>query len=759
MFTHQGSAQVVSGTVSEKDAMGHKAGLPGVNVFWIGTTKGTFTDEKGKFRIVKDGIKDYRLVFSSLGYKKDTVTVGKDRLKVDFLMNPDNQNLTEVEIKGKQEDSFISKLRAQQTTFINIGELQRAACCNLAESFETNPSVDVSFSDAVTGAKQIQMLGLSGIYSQVMTESIPMLRGLASTFGLNYIPGPWMESIQVSKGAASVVNGYESITGQINVEYKKPEHSEKFYINLFVNSNLRFEANANGSIKINDKLSTMLFVHVDDLRHKFDHNHDGFMDVPMMTTYNIFNRWDYINPGKWVSKFGIKYLDENRQGGQMDFDKTTWSTDTTGISNDAKKYGMGIRTKRIEAFWKNGIFIPGHPSSSFGLILSGVNHEQHAFYGINQYNGHEQSIYANLIFTTNVKNPNHKISTGLSYLLDDFHENYNQNQLLYLYQLYPDSSLFKLIGNKVVNYTRNRTEWVPGLFFEYTLNIRDKFSMIAGARVDYNNQYAWYFTPRLHMKYRFNQSTVIRASVGKGYRTANVFAENSGIFVSQRILNFVGELKQEEAWNFGINFTKDFTLFHHKAEFSIDAYRTSFLNQVIVDIDSLPTAVFIYNLHGRSYSNSIQAQFTFDPVDRFTITMAFRINDVKVTENSELRIKPFVNLYKGLVTLSYATKWEKWKFDLTGQLNGPQRLPDTQKMPQKLQRPGTSPPYFQLLAQVTKKFKYIDIYLGGENLTNFTQSDPITEYWKPYHTHFDGAMGWGPILGATVYAGIRLTIK
>ncbi len=568
-----------------------------------------------------------------------------------------------------------------------------------------------------------------------------------------------MESIQVSKGAASVVNGYESITGQINVEYKKPEHSEKLYINLFGNSNLRFEANGNGAVKINNKLSTMLFVHVDDQRYKFDRNHDGFMDVPMLTTYNIFNRWDYINPGKWVSKFGIKYLDENRRGGQMDFNKSTWNTDTTGITNDVKKYGMGIRTKRLEAFWKNGIFIPDHPTSSFGLILSGVNHEQNAFYGINQYSGHERSIYANLIFTAEIKSPDHKISTGVSYLLDDFRENYDQVQLIYLYQVYPDSSLFKLHDFKKVDYTRNRTERVPGAFFEYTLNIKEKFSMIAGARMDYNNLYGWYFTPRLHMKYRFGKNSVLRASAGKGYRTPNIFAENSGIFVSQRVVNFADNLKQEEAWNFGMNFTQEFTLFHHKAEFSIDAYRTSFIHQVVVDIDSLPTAAFIYNLDGRSYSNSIQAQLTFAPVHSLGVTMAFRVNDVMETEGSKLRTKPFVSLYKGLVTLSYATKWDKWKFDLTGQLNGPQRIPDTKKMPAKLQRSTSSPAYFQLLAQVTKKFKYIDIYIGGENLTNFTQSDPITEYWKPYHTHFDGAMGWGPILGATVYAGIRLTIK
>jgi len=752
-------AQSVHGVIYEYDQQGHKIGFPGVNVSWIGTSKGTFSDASGKFELSKKGIQDYRIVVSFIGYKKDTLIVEKVKTKIDYRMIPDNQNLMEVEIKGKQDDSFISKLKAQQTQVINIGELQRAACCNLAESFETNPSVDVSYSDAVTGAKQIQLLGLSGIYSQVMTESIPMLRGLASSFGLNYIPGPWMESIQVSKGAASVVNGYESITGQINVEYKKPEHSEKLHLNFFGNSNLRFEANANGSIQFNDKLSTMLFVHVDDSRYKFDRNHDGFMDAPMLTTYNIFNRWDYINPGKWVSKFGIKYLDENRSGGQMEFDKRTWNTDTTGISNDSKKYGIGVHTRRLEAFWKNGFFIKNHPTSSFGLILSGINHEQDAFYGINKYNGHERSLYANLIFTSDVKSQNHKISAGFSCLLDDFRENYDQNQLTYLYQIYPDSSLFKLYNDTLVNYIRNRTEWVPGAFFEYTLNVKEKFAMIIGARIDYNSLYGWCFTPRLHLKYKFNESTVLRASAGKGYRTVNVFAENTGIFVSQRSLLFLENLNQEEAWNFGINFTKDFKLFNNKAEFSIDAYRTSFVNQVIVDVDSLPTAVFFSNLHGRSYANSIQAQFTFEPLSRFSVTAAFRVNDVKITENGELRIKPFVNSYKGLLTLSYATKWAKWKFDLTGQMNGPQRLPDTRKMPVSLQQPEYSPAYFQLLGQITRKFKYVDLYLGGENLSNFTQNDPIVEYWKPYHTHFDGSMGWGPIVGLTVYAGVRITIN
>ena len=356
-FAHSSTAQNVSGIVYEKLPENSKSPLVGVNVYWLGTTIGTFTDDKGRFRIPRQGVSDSRLLFSILGYRKDTVKITGDKMKLEVEMIPDEQKLGEVEIKGRQDNTFISKMRTQATTVITTGELQRAACCNLAESFETNASVDVSYSDAISGARQIQLLGLSGIYSQVMTENVPLLRGLATSYGLNYIPGSWMESIQVAKGTSSVVQGYESVTGQINVEYKKPENGKKFFLNVYGNSNLRAELNADGAIKVNDKLSTSLLLHGATMQNKFDRNDDGFMDLPKLTTITAMNRWDYIFPGRWVSRFGFKYLYEDRNGGQMQFDKSAWSTDTTGITDDSKKYGIGLKTNRIESFWKNGIFI------------------------------------------------------------------------------------------------------------------------------------------------------------------------------------------------------------------------------------------------------------------------------------------------------------------------------------------------------------------------------------------------------------------
>jgi outer membrane receptor for ferrienterochelin and colicins len=766
IFPRKSIAQNITGFVYEKQTDKVKSPLIGVNVYWIGTTIGTFTDINGEFKISTQGITDSRLLFSILGYKKDTLQVRDTKMKLEVEMLPDNQQLGEVEVKGRQDNTFISKMRTQATTVITTGELQRAACCNLAESFETNASVDVSYSDAISGARQIQLLGLSGIYSQVMTENVPLLRGLATSYGLNYIPGSWMESIQVAKGTSSVVQGYESITGQINVEYKKPESSEKFFLNVYGNSNLRAELNADGAIKINDKLSTSLLLHTATFQNKFDRNNDGFMDLPKFTTITAMNRWDYIIPNKWVSRFGFKYLYEDRNGGQMKFDKSNWNTDTTGITDDSKKYGIGVKTNRIEGFWKNGIFIGPGAKSSLGLILSGINHQQDAFYGINLYHGHEQNLNANLIFTTSLKEGEHKISAGLSYFIDDYSENYIQTRLEYLYQVLPpqdsaftDPQLFTLVNDSVYNYILDRNEWNSGAFFEYTFDLCNKFALIAGLRGDYNSRFGFLVTPRLHLRVNITKNITLRGSIGKGYRSPNLLAENSAVFVSQRGLYFAPDLGNEEAWNYGLNFAWNFTMFKQKAEFSLDAYRTSFVKQIVADQDSLPTAVFFYNLDGKSYANSLQAQLTFSPLKQFTITAAFRLNDVKITEGGELRQKAMVNQYKGLLSLSYATKFEKWKFDLTGQLNGPARIPDTDKMPPKLQRLSWSPVWINLLAQITKKFKHFDIYLGGENLTNFRQMDPISEYWKPYHTHFDASMAWGPVVGITVYVGIRMTIK
>jgi len=758
------SAQPVSGTVTAVQAGTRKEALAGVSIRWIGTFVGTTSDAGGKFRLARKGVANQQLVVSFIGYRTDTINV-KGINHIDISMTEATWELSGVEVKSSNGSSYISQLDPRKVQVITSKELRRAACCNLAESFETNSSVDVNYADAITGAKQIQMLGLSGVYSQIITENVPLVRGLGSSFGMGYIPGSWMEAIQLSKGASSVVNGFESTTGQINVELKKPATSEKFFLNLYGNQRGRMEVNSDAALKLNTKLSTLVMGHFSRYDNPVDKNNDLFRDLPSQNTFNFINRWDYMVPEKFVSRFGIKYLDEKRTGGFMDFDPDTYTQDTVGIQNGTKTYGLQVRTKRLESFWKNGFMFRDKPDKSVALILSAIYHDQEGFFGLNNYSGIQKSFYANLLYQNKIGNPNHKFTTGLSYMYDNYDEQYGRRDFTYLYQITggdldnnPDT-LFAISSFRDTTYTMDRKEIVPGAFFEYTFNVKDKFTLIAGLRVDHHSKFGTFYTPRMHIRYKITPTTTLRASVGKGYRTANLFAENYSIMASQRLIHFVNEPGQENAWNMGINLTQNFKLFSRDAQVDLETYHTGFVNQVIVDIDSLPADVFFYNLEGKSYSNIFQVQLTLQPIERLNILAAFRVNNVKVTENGKLREKAMVSAYKGLFTTSYATKFDKWKFDVTLQLNGKARIPDTQKMPATLRRDPYSPAYIQLLAQVTRKFKYFELYVGGENLTNFTQKDPITEYWRPYHTHFDTSMVWGPIIGATVYAGFRYSLK
>lgn len=761
-FAGQINAQAVTGTIKAKDSKGKLDGLPGVNIHWLGTTVGAITDTHGKFNITRKGISTDKLVISFLGYKTDTVKVKSGLL--DITMVESASELSAVEVKQRVGTSFISQLNPHKVQVITSNELKRAACCNLSESFETNSSVDVSFADAISGAKQIQMLGLSGVYSQIISENVPLLHGLGATFGLGYIPGPWMESISVSKGASSVMNGYESTTGLINVEYKKPATSEKLFLNGFVNQNGRLEMNVNSGVKLNEKLSTMVLGHISTFQTPFDRNDDQFMDIPKLTTYNFINRWDYDVPGKFDSRFLVKYMDETREGGYMNFDDKSYNPQVDKISNLTETYGFHLNTKRLESFWKNGFILNDY--RSVALIVSGIYHSQEGFFGVNNYNGTQKSLFTNLIYQDIIGgNENHRITTGLSFIYDNYDEDYHRRDFTFLYQTLgvsdvtsPLDTLLTVDHYRDTTYVMDRKEIVPGAYLEYNWTAAENLTLIGGIRVDHHNKYGTFYTPRFHVRYKVLPNTSIRASAGKGYRTANLFAENFSIMASQRIINIQDDLKQEEAWNFGVNLTHDFTLFERDAQLDFEAYRTNFISQVIADLDSLPSEVFFYNLDGKSFANSYMAQITFEPAKQFQVLAAFRMSDVKTTINGTLRDKPMVSSYKGIISLNYATRFEKWKYDLTTQFIGKARIPDSKKMPSFLQREDYAPSYIQLSAQITRKFKHFEIYLGGENLTNFTQKDPITEAFAPYHTHFDTSMVWGPLVGATAYAGFRYVI-
>lgn len=717
------------GKVEALENENKKIPLLNANVYWFGKTQGTTTDANGYFAISKPVNENFYLIASYIGYLPDTILILKSQTEINITLKP-NSMLREVVIGDSKESTYISKINPIQTQIITTAGLQKLACCNLSESFENNATVDVAFTDAVSGAKQIQMLGLAGIYSQLLTENYSSIKGLATSHGLGYIPGPWMESIQISKGASSVINGYESTTGQINVEFKKPENSERLHLNFYGNEHGKAEGNLTSAYKINNNLSTMLMFHGERFSSEIDKNHDKFLDLPMTSQVSIFNRWRYEYKNKFVSQFGVKYLTEDRKGGQTGYNNPS--------SADTGLYGIGISANRYEAFIKFGIPLKNKPENNIGIIASTSNHKQSSFFGYNIYTGEQKSFNTNFIYQTTFISTKHKINSGMSFQYDDYNEKFIAATI--------DTNL-------------KRIEKIPGIFGQYSYSLPEKFSIIAGIRTDFYNLSKIFFTPRVHLKYDINKNNILKASAGKGYRITNLLSENIGIMASSRKFMFTETLNPEEAWNYGMSFTRYFTLNKNKGTFIVDFYRTDFINQVIVDVDKKYDEVWFYNLKGISYSNSIQAEVIFEPVKGLEIDAAFRINDVRTTINGKLEQKPFVNMYKGLLAVSYATKYEKWKFDITSQYNGGSRLPDTEMLPLEYKKEKFSPPYIIIHAQVTKRFKLWNVYAGVENITDFTQSDPIVAPDAPFGNYFDTSMLWGPIVGRTIYVGFRFTMK
>ena len=706
----------IQATVKGKVTDSKGEAIIGASIYWLNTSSGVASDIDGTFEIAED-FQSKSLIISNVAYSSDTVEVLDTKVFLNIVLQ--DISLSEVSVVQRGGALLKSRVSVIQTEKIGRNELCKAACCNLAESFETNPSVDASYSDAATGAQQIKLLGLSGAYVQLMTENIPNFRGIASVYGLNYVPGPWIESIQISKGTASVVNGYEAITGQINVEYKKPATEEIAAANVFASDAGRVEANVNVSADINDHLSTAILAHYSDELVELDHNNDNFMDMPMVRQYNLINRWLYHRDNYELRAF-VRGLGERRIGGQIDGD-----------------YLIDIDTKRYEFFVKNAFIFDAEKEQNIGIILNGSLHTQNAKYGLKSYDGDQKNLYLNMIYASKMGDLS-KISTGISFNFDKYDE--------------------RMVDIQEISMPRN--ELVSGVFAEYTLNLNDKFIALAGLRADYNSLYKKAFvTPRLHLKYNANEHLHFRATAGKGYRSPNVLSGKNNFLASNRKFIIDDNLKIEEAWNYGVSGQAHIPIpfLDRELELSAEWYYTDFINQVVEDIDSNPHEIHFSNLSGKSFSNVLQFEANMEIVRGLTFMAAHRITDVKTTIGGTLREMPLTSRSKSLITVSYQTPLRKWQFDFTAQFNGSGRLPDADAVNPLWNKEFKS--YTVLNAQITKYFRTWSVYLGSENLTDFVQHNPIIDVQNPFEENFDATVIWGPVHGRKCYVGFRWALE
>ncbi|MGV1012865.1 MAG: TonB-dependent receptor plug domain-containing protein [Flavobacterium sp.] len=647
--------------------------------------------------------------------------------------------LEDVKVEAVKKGIRKSLTTTTNTSVVGSKELLKAACCNLAESFETNPSIDVNFADALTGTKQIKMLGLTSPYLMITEENIPSVRGASQAYGLSFTPGTWVESIQITKGAGSVVNGYESISGQINTELIKPMKDIPFFLNAYGASDSRFELNTHFNKKVSDRWATSFYIHGNTRLAKNDMNHDGFLDNPLGKQVNLVNRWQYSNPETgWVSFINFKYMKDEKQTGQLEFDKNRDKLTTN-------YWGSEINTNRFDFTSKLGYVFKDMPYQSIGIQNAYSNHNQDSYFGWNQYKIQQQSYYSNLIFNSIINNTMHKFATGLNFTYDKYAEFVNLVDV-------------------------SRMDNSVGGFFEYTYDNNDKFSYILGGRLDYHNRLGAFFTPRLHVRYNPWEKGVLRFSAGRGKRAANIYAENQNLFASSRVfsvLDINGKiygLNPEIAWNYGFSFTQNFMLFGKPADATVDFYRTDFQNQAIVDVMQSPQQVLFYNLKGNSFANSLQLDFNYEIVKHLNLRTAYKYYDISTDYLSGSFQRPLQAKHRFFGNIEYAThiieKGKQWKFDYTLNWLGNQQLPTTATNVVGEQLPEFSPSFTVMNAQVTRIFSStFEVYVGGENIGNYRQEKAILGAGNPFGSNFDTSIIYAPVFGQMYYAGLRFKVK
>ncbi len=712
----------ISGVVSDAT---DRQPIPGANIYWEGTTEGTVSEADGTFSIEVTVALPAALVFSFVGYQTDKFTIVRPSTDFNIALKS-SLEIGTVDISERRETFTFSSATIMHTEAINRGVLRKAACCNLSESFETTASVDVVLNDGVTGARKIQMLGLEGVYVQNLFEGIPFSRGLGNVLGFDQIPGPWINEIQLTKGVGSAINGYESMTGQINLEFLPADGEEVLHADIFADNQARYEANAIWNKNVSKRWSTALFAGVHTQQMEVDMNNDGFLDMPLRDGVKLMNRWKFTGD-RLRSHIVAKYTSEERTAGQSGFNRS----EDLGTTNS---YGFGMDYQQAEVMAKLGILSLAREDRSVGITGIYSYTDVDSYFGMRRYTGIQHNARLNAIFQTKFAEfSDHGIAAGLHYLYDDY------NEAL-------DDSLF------------TRTEMVPGVFAEYTYE-RPRFTAVAGARTDFHNLFGTQFSPRLHLKYNLKPLTTLRTTLGRGFRSANVYADQLGLLASSRQIRILENPEAESSWNTGVSFMHKFQLWGRDAVFNSDYYYTAFENQLVVDRDFDANQLLFYNLDGQSFAHSFQTDFQAELVKGLGAKVSYKYQDVQMDYISGRLEKPMIPRHRALFNVGYTSPNGNWYLDFTANWYAASRLPGTAGNPEEFRMASESESFFILNSQVTRVIKNFEIYVGSENLGNFIQRDAIIDAENPFGSNFDASMIYGPLNGRTFYIGARLKLK
>lgn len=735
-LTLPAAAQPLSGKV-----FGHSGDereiLPGAVLRFAGSQNAELSNENGVFKLDRDPAADSRLIVSFTGYQTDTIDIsGKSYLTI--VLEKDATALSGVTV-SQNRAGFLSSTAVGQTAVITRHELSKSACCDLAGCFGAQAAVQAQTTNVVTNAQELRMLGLSGVYNQLLIDGLPLLQGAAYTYGVSAWPGVLIDNINISKGTTSVLQGYQGITGQINMVTSLPPDEPSLLLNAYVNSYGEQQYNVIGASPVgkSKKWRSLLSLHSALPGQRIDHNDDGFLDKPLLRRYAIFNKWTYRQEatGGFQLQAAVSYTDEQRIGGQNNYQPKN-------DKGSGMIYGQTMDYQQPMAYVKTSYrFSKAH---SLNFNISAFGHRQQSWLGQTKYEADQKSLSAVLQHDW-LWQESQELKWGLSYSFQDLKEN------------------ISFSGNpagKTYAGTYETDLRVPGLFAENkSMWLDDKLMLLAGIRVDRHQTEGLFMTPRVFVKWDFAKGHTLRASAGSGWRQVNLFSEQALLLATSRDLVFVETLKPEEAVTTGLSYVYRPPAEKADGYVSLDVYHTSFQNQFSPDYDQAADKIYIYNYKGKSRSLGAQAEAAVTFFRRLEVRAAYNFLDVYRIKNGVKEELPFTARHRAMAALSWQTKNKRWQADANVHWTGRMKLPDTRLFPDAFQRPAFSDPFAVLGAQLRHRWKTLECYIGVENLTGFTQHDPIISASNPFGPYFDLSSVWGPTSGREIYLGVTLNLN
>ena len=740
-------------TISGKVTSNNES-LEFVNIMLQGTEMGAITDLSGAYRITNIKPGTYKLIASSIGYKKEYQSIALksgDALTVNFELTEENSELNEVVITGTMKE--VSKLESPVPVEVYAAKFFKSnPVPAIFDALQNVNGVRPQLNCNVCNTGDIHINGLEGPYTMVLIDGMPIVSGLSSVYGLSGIPQSLVERVEIVKGPASTLYGSEAVGGLINIITKQPINAPLLSVDVFGTTWGEVNTDIAAKFNIAKKAQSLLGVNYYNYQNPIDNNNDNFTDVTLQNRISIFNKWNFSRKDNRLFSVVGRYVYEDRWGGEMN-----WTSQYRG-GNEI--YGESIYTSRWELFGNYELPLKDRVMLQFSFN----GHDQNSVYGDMPYVADQKIAFGQL--TWNKELGKHHLLTGLTYRYTYYDD---------------DTPATANFNNPNVNQASHTN--LPGLFVQDEIWLNENNKLLLGMRYDYNSIHGSILTPRINYKWNSkDKNNVLRFSLGNGYRVANVFTEDHAALTGAREVEFLSDLKPEKSWNGNINFVKKiYTANGTFIGLDATAFYTHFNNKIIADYDTDPNKIIYDNLDGHAISQGISFNMDMALANGLKILLGATVMDVYSKENGERIQQLFTEKITGVWNLGYTFEKAGLNIDYTGNLYGPMRLPllsDTDP------RQEYSPYWSIQNIQLTKTFNNrLELYGGVKNLLDWTPNkgnpfiiaradDPFDKNVQfdadgqamvtpdnPYGLTFDPSYVYGPNQGIRGFLGLRWSIN